>query len=429
MKSSICDEVSKTGVFDFISKLKNSRDGKRYAAMLGGYMPVYSQYGTDIYASDVVQQAISCIVMEMKKLTPRHIRADGGDMLPVSSSIDRLLRKPNEWMSISDLIEKTFWQLFLNYNAFLIPTFDRKYRADGSSYKEYTGLYPVQPVQVDFIQDASDELFITLRFPSGYECTLRYADVIHLRYRYSINEYMGGNEFGQPDNRALLKTLELNETMLTGVGKALKSSFSVNGIIKYNTLLDDGAMDKAIKQLEVHLANNESGFLPMDMKGEFIPLQNKIQLVDPNTLKFIDEKILRTFRVPVAILSGDYTKQTYEAWYQGCLEPLIISISQAFTDTLFTDRERSFGNQIKFLPHELIFMTTEQKISLFDILTDTAACYKNELRTAFGMYPLEELAGQLAISSNKSNAINNEADGDNADGDYGGGDQNGSLSE
>lgn len=401
-------EVSKTGIFDFINKWKSDRIGRKYAAMLGGYMPIYSQHGTDIYASDVVQQAISCIVMEMRKLTPRHIRAENGDMLPVNSGVDRLLRKPNEWMSISDFIEKTYWLLFLNYNAFIIPTYIRKYNADGSSYKEYTGLYPVQPSQVDFIQDAEGELGVRLRFANGYECDLRYSDIIHLRYRYSISEYMGGNEFGQPDNRALLKTLELNETMLTGVGKALKSSYSVNGIVKYNTLLDNGAMDEAIKRLEAHLANNESGFLPMDLKGEFIPIQNNIQLVDPNTLKFIDEKILRTFRVPVAILNGDYTKQTYEAWYQGCLEPLIISISQAFTDTLFTERERSFGNKVKFLPHELIFMTTEQKISLFDMLTDTAACYKNELRAAFGMYPLEELAGQLAVSSNKSNAINNE---------------------
>ena len=75
---------------------------------------------------------------------------------------------------------------------------------------------------------------------------------------------------------------------------------------------------------------------------------------------------------------------------------------------LFTERERAFGNEIKFYPHELIFMTSSQKLELFKILTDSAACYKNELRTAFGLYPLEELAGQLAVSSNKNNAMNND---------------------
>ena len=110
------------------------------------------------------------------------------------------------------------------------------------------------------------------------------------------------------------------------------------------------------------------------------------------------------------ILTGDFTKAQYESFYQKTLEPLIISISQEFTKKLFTDREKSFGNKIKFYPHELIFMTTEQKISLFDILVDSAACYKNEMRVAFGMKPLPELAGELAMSSNKTNAENNKTD-------------------
>ena len=174
-------------------------------------------------------------------------------------------------------------------------------------------------------------------------------------------------------------------------------------------------MEKNIEKLEEKIRNSKSGFLPLDVKGEYIPMQNKIQLVDDKTLKFIDEKILRNYGVPLPILTGDYTKKQYEAFYQKTLEPLIISISQAFTKTLFTDREKGFGNQIKFYPHELIFMETGQKIEFFNILVDTASCYCNELRTAFGMTPLPELAGKIAMSSNKTNAENNKADNKNKD--------------
>lgn len=378
--------------------------------MLNGWYPSYSQFGQDVYASDVVQQAISCIVSEMKKLSPQHIREINNDPEPISDSLQTLLNNPNERMTTSDFIEKIMWQLFLNYNAFVIPTYNIKFKTDGTKYKEYTGLYPIQPINVEFLQDVSEQLFVKFKFINDYETTLRYSDVIHLKHRFSVNEFMGGNVFGQPDNEALLKTLELNDTLLQGVAKALKSSFAINGIVKYNTLLDEGKMDNAIKELEMHLRNNESGFLPLDIKGEFIPLQNKIQLVDATTLKFIDEKILRHFGVSLPILTGDFTKAQYESFYQKTLEPLIISISQEFTKKLFTDREKSFGNKIKFYPHELIFMTTEQKISLFDILVDSAACYKNEMRVAFGMKPLPELAGELAMSSNKTNAENNKTD-------------------
>lgn len=46
----------------------------KYAEMLNGYIPIFSQFGQDIYASDVVQQAISCLVTELTKVNPFHIR-------------------------------------------------------------------------------------------------------------------------------------------------------------------------------------------------------------------------------------------------------------------------------------------------------------------------------------------------------------------
>lgn len=393
------------GLIDFINKFKKTKPNINYAKMLNGYTPIFSQFGQDIYASDVVQQAIACLVTELTKANPFHIKQSGSDLVPVENSeIQKLLDQPNERMTQTDFFEKVYWQLFLNYNSFIIPT----YYKDIKGNKHYTGLYPIQPTNVTFLQDPEGKLGIEFTFRNGYKTMLAYSDVIHIRYRYSINEFMGGNEFGQPDNRALLKTLELNNTLLQGVAKALKSSFSINGVIKYNTLMDDGKMENNIKEIEKRLTNNESGFLPLDIKGEYIPLQNKIQLVDATTLKFIDEKILRNIGVSLPILTGDYTKAQYEAFYQKSLEPILKRTGESFTMTMFTNREKGFKNKIMMYPHELIFMDTSQKIELFDVLVDSASCYKNELRTAFGMRPLPELAGQIAMSSNKANAENNK---------------------
>ncbi len=395
------------GLIDFINKFKKIKQNFKYAKMLNGYTPIFSQFGQDIYASDVVQQAISCLVTELIKANPYHIKKDGSDLVPVENSeIQRLLEEPNERMTQTDFFEKVYWQLFLNYNAFIVPTYYR----DNKGNKKYTGLYPIQPIDVTFLQDPEGKLGIQFKFINGYETILAYSDVIHIKYRYSINEFMGGNEKGQPDNKALLKTLELNHTLLQGVAKALKSSFSINGVIKYNTLMDDGKMEENIKNMEKRLANNESGFLPLDIKGEYIPLQNKVQLVDATTLKFIDEKILRNFGVSLPILTGDYTKAQYEAFYQKSLEPILKRTGESFTMSMFSVREKGFGNKIMMYPHELIFMDTSQKIKLFDLLVDSASCYKNELRTAFGMRPLPELAGEIAMSSNKANAENNKVE-------------------
>ena len=125
---------------------------------------------------------------------------------------------------------------------------------------------------------------------------------------------------------------------------------------------------------------------------------------------------MRNFGVSLPILTGDYTKAQYEAFYQKSLEPVLKKTGESFSMTMFTDREKGFGNKIILYPHELIFMDTSQKIELFDVLVDSASCYKNELRTAFGMRPLPELAGQIAMSSNKSNAENNKTEKNNNDG-------------
>lgn len=376
---------------------KNSK----YAPTFDGFMPIYSQFGTDIYSSDVVQQALACIVDEMKKLQPAHVRKNNNDVVPVASTIQEVLNNPNPLMTTSEFIEKITWLLLLNYNAFVIPTYytwvDDK---TGAERRRYESLYPINPTQVDFIEDASGRLFVKFWFWNGDTTTIPYDDVIHIRYKYSLNEYMGGNRFGQPDHQALLGTLDLNSKMLQGIAKAMKASYAVNGIVKYNTMLDDGNMQANIAKLEQSLKNSESGILPLDLKGEFIGFPKDIKLVDEGTLKFVDEKILRNWGISLAILTGDYTKEQYEAFFQKALEPLINAMSQAFTKKVFTSREKAFGNKINFYTKDLIFMTNTQKIELVNLLSPTGALFENEKRSIFGLMPLPELEGKRYMSLN-----------------------------
>lgn len=382
----------------FRKQPKNSK----FAPTLNGYLPLYSQFGTNIYCSDVVQQALKCIVDEMKKLRPLHIRYNGNDPVPVAkSTVQDVLNSPNQLMTTSEFLEKTLWLLLMNYNAFIVPTYytwtDEK---TGVERRYYEALFPINPTQVDFIEDASGKLFVKFWFWNGSTTTIPYDDVIHIKYNYSVNEYMGGNISGQPDHTALLDTLELNNTLLKGVAKAMNASYAVNGIVKYNTLLDDGSTQKAVKELEARLQNSESGLLPLDLKAEFTPFPRNMQLVDEATLKFVDEKILRNWGIPLNILTGEFNKEDYEAFYQRTLEPLITAISQAFTKKMFTPRERAFGNEIKLYPKDLIFMTTSQKLDLVNLLAPTGAIYENEKRTMFGLVPLPELENKRYMSLN-----------------------------
>lgn len=387
------------GIFDRI--FRRSPERMKYAPTLNGFMPIYGQFGTNIYASDVVQQAVKCIVDEMKKLNPVHVRYVNSDPVPVKGDIQDVLSDPNTLMTTSEFLEKTTWLLMLNYNAFIIPTYytwvDEK---TGITRRTYESLYPINPAEVDFIEDASGKLFVKFTFRNGYNTTIPYSDIIHIKYNYSVSEYMGGNELGQPEHAPLLKTLQLNEQLLKGVAKAMNASYSINGIVKFNTMLDDGRTEQAVAEFERKLQNSESGFLPLDLKAEFTPIDKKVALVDQNTLKFIDEKILRNWGVPLSILTGDYTKEQYEAFYQKALEPLITAYKQAFTKKMLTTRERSFGNRIEFYTKDLIFMSISQKIEMINMLSPTGALFENEKRAILGLMPLPELEGKRYMSLN-----------------------------
>ena len=386
------------GFFDFLKKKKQINN---YSPLVGQdwWTPLYSQFGSNIYKSIVVQQAINCIVREVKKLQPQHIIKQGQQIKGVDDDIQVVLNSPNSLMTTTDFLEKIIWQLYFNYNSFVLPIYeDNKLKA----------LYPLQPTNVLFLQDNSNEIFTKFTFGNNFETTVNYKNLIHIRYNYSLSDFMGGDKNGQPDNSALLETLELNKNLLNGVAKALKSSYAINGVVKYNTLLDDGKTDAEIKRIEKRVENGDSAILGMDLRGDFTPLQKQVQLVDQSTLDFIDGQILRFYGVPLCILKGDYTKTQYEAFYQKTIEPIVINLEQSFTKSLFTDRERfGFGHKIQFNHKELEFMTTNEKIQWMTLASNVGAITINEMRQIIG-YPIykdEALGNTPVMSKNYGDAI------------------------
>lgn len=394
----------KRSIWNRLFRKPDKRPNYSLEDILSGIAPIYSNgFGENVYASDVVQQAIYSIITEIKKLDPVHIRMVENDTSPVSSSIQSVLDNPNPLMTSTDFIEKIMWNLLLNYNSFVYPIWNGNNLA---------AMYPLQPSRVEF-QEIGDngKVEVNFAFPNGTESGwLPYENIIHIRYKFSVSEYMGGNKQGQPDYQPLLDTLNLNDTLLKGLAKSLNLQTTINGVVKYKTMVNNDDQIKRIKEFEEKLQSSKSGMLPLDVSAEYIPIQKQIQLLDATTLQFIDKKIFRWFGTSIAIVDGDYTKEQYEAFYQKTLEPIIKSLGQAFTKGLFTNREMGFNNQIKFYAKELIFMNTQQKIELFDRLIDSGSCFKNEFRTAFGLKPLPELNGQIAMSSNLANAENNKVD-------------------
>lgn len=391
--------------FDKLGFVKKDTANKTYVNFLDGNGAFYNQFGDSIYASDVVQQAINCIISEMKKLAPKHmIIKNGHDPLLVDDQVQKVLDNPNDLMTTSYYIEKMMWNLFLNYNAFAYP----KWEGD-----RLVSITPLQPTDVEFYMTPTGELKVNMKFKNGYEGDIAYSNLIHIRRNYSVSDIMGGNEKGQPDNGALLETLKLNDKLLKGLAKQMDMQMNVQGIIKYKTTVGKNDPFAEVKDFEEKVRQNQTAFLPVDNTAEIEMISKQIQMLDKNLLGFLDYKILRFFGVSMPIITGDFNTDQFNAFYQKTIEPLITDFNQTHTKAIFSKKESfGYGHKIVFSSNDLIHMNTTQKLEYYKMLIDIGGCYKNEYRVAFGDYPLAELEGQLAVSSNQQNAVNNKVGGD-----------------
>ncbi len=398
------------GIFNFWKK-KESKQGLTLAPTMTGALPFYSSFGDNVYASDIIVESIRCKANEFKKLAPRHIRTVNGTQTVVhDSSVAKVLKRPNAYMTQSDFLEKITILRELTKNVFIYPEY---YMTKGGE-RYFTALYPLKPSEVWYLIDTSGKMFIKMRFANGYETTLPIDSVIHWRKDYGVNDYFGGGMFGGDDNAGLLTMLQRYDQLTQSIAKALECSCQINGVMRVNSYLDDDKSVKAREEFEKNLKENKSGVLFTDMKAEYTHLPRDVKLVDAETLKFFYDTILRANGTPLAILNGDYNKAQKEAYYEHALEADIKSLGQAMSKVIFTDREASFGNEIILYPNDIAFMSMENKIAALQTGLPAGIFTKNEARELLGYPPIEGgdvmPRGYNEVDSTTSTNTQNEGD-------------------
>lgn len=399
------------GIFDFWRK-KEKKKGLRNAPTMSGTLPFYTSFGESIYASDIIVQSIRCKANEFKKLNPRHIRTtESGQITVADSDIAQILRRPNEHMTTGDFLEKITILLELNKNVFIYPSY---YMTKGGE-RFYTGLYPLKPSNVEYLTNDKGDLFLNLRFNNGYETTLPSDSVIHWKKDYGVNDYFGGGMFGGNDDEGLLTMLQRYDQLTQSIAKAIECSCQINGIVSYNSYIDDDNLKAEREKFNEDVQSDKSGVLFLDEKLKYTDLKRDVKLVDAETLKFFYDTILRANGTPLAILNGDYTKSQKEAYYEHALEADIKNLGQSMSRILFSKRQASFGNEIVLYPNEIQFMSMENKISALQTGLPAGIFTKDEARELLGYPPLPNGAGQVVpqgynnlLDENNNNNLSNE---------------------
>lgn len=360
-----------------------SYDAKVYRSTLN----VFTDFGNNISASDVVKICIDRIATHAAKLKPRYVKnLDNSSVVEKKGSLAYLLKyEPNPLMTPHDFIYRVVTLLYLNNNAFIYPVYDE------STYK-LKALYPIKPNSVEAVKDASGDLFLRFYFSDGKDYLLPYESVIHMRRFYGVNDIFGGSG-ALSDHAAILKTIKINDSVLQGIDNAIRSSFQIKGLLKINGLLSErdkkAQKDEFDKALKESTQSGNSSIVPVDLKSEYVPLNVDPKLVDSETLSFLHQKVINYFGVSEPIYKNDYSEDEYNAFYEGTIEGIAIAFSETFSKALLSRNALERGEQVVFYSERLQYASWNTKVTAIEKLMGLGILSLNESRSLLGLEPIE----------------------------------------
>jgi len=376
------------GLFDIFKRKKKVVAPIDYdASLYKSTLDIFTDFGNNINASDVVKICIDRIATHSAKLKPRYVKTEDNETVQEKKgSLAYLLKfQPNPLMTPFDFIYRIVTLLYLNNNAFVYPVYDYE------TY-ELKELWPLKPNSVEVLKDESGALFLRFSFTDKKAFLLPYESVIHLRRFYGINDVFGGSG-AISDHSALLKTIKINDSVLQGLDNAVKSSFQIKGLLKINGILsekDKNAQKKEFDDaLKESMNSGGSSIVPVDLKADYVPLSTDPKLVDSTTLTFLQKKIISYFGVGDTIFDNKYNENEYNAFYESVIEGIAISLSEAFSKVLLTRSQLEKGEQIIFYSERLQYASWNTKVQAIEKLMGLGILSLNESRALLGFEPIE----------------------------------------
>ena len=336
---------------------------------LGTYKSYFGIFGDNIFDSADVRTAIRTLSEHTSKANPRS----------TDKRIERLLQlNPNKYMNGKDFLAKVRNFLEIKNTAFVYMERDNTGKV--------IAFYPV-PYQTYTAVEYKNGLYVQFGFDGTAvnQLVVPWEDLAVLRKDYLMSDIGGEN------NKPLLGTLDVINTMDQGLENAVKSTANLRGILKSTKAMlspDDLKKQKDNFVKDYMNISNAGGIASLDATQEFKEINLKPTTATAEEQDSYRERVYRYFGVNEKIIKSSYSESEYDAFYESRIEPVLVALSLEFTRKIFTDREISFGAEIWYESNRLQFASAKTKISMVS-LVDRGLMTPNEYRALFNMAPYE----------------------------------------
>lgn len=379
----------------FNSIFKNQEKPKEtlgQAQLLNSISNEFRPFNRQAYELDLVRSSIDALARNIAKLKGKKIT--GSNVADDNININRILQfKPNEYMDAYSFYYKITTHYYLTNNAFIYPKWENG---------KLVALYPIMANNIKLLENKQGQLFVKMTYRTGYTATLPYDEVIHLRRHFNDNDIFGSN------NSCINATLETANTLYQSISVGAKLIASIRGILEIITASkDEDLVDKRNKFIKNNMTINDgSGVIVTDAKTKYTPINEDTKLIPDGQLNFVKNSIYNYFGVNENIIQNNYTEDQWNAFYEGAIEPFSIQMSQAFTNALFTVRERGYNNEIIFEANRLQYASNNTKIQVVKELGFLGVLKINEAREIFNLGPVE--GGEERLISKNFDTTNSQ---------------------
>ncbi len=383
--------ATKKGFFAnlFKPKSKNGNSIFNDIVKMTGYEPKFTSFGSQVLYSNLVLSAIHTKQRFFGKLEPRHIRYEDGKAVTVTdSTVAKVLRNPNHYQTTYDFLTQAYFMREKDKTCYILV--DRYKTTGGYWYNE--NLIVLLPSDKPELKEENGELFWVFTF-DGWQTPVvfNYNDIIVWKKDIEDNQYMGGGKYSTNADADLLNSLQAHRTITESVAEASKLGCMFDGLLKVNAYGADDATTQAIRDRFLEDVKNHKGGLPvLDNGADYVQIQRQLKMVDGSTLAEIKENMIISTGVNIDFLTGKYTTQDKEAFYESHIEPDAISLGQAMAKILLSRANEA----IVLYPHKVQLMATSEIVSIIQS-TIAAGVFKiDEYREMLGYAPLPNGEGE-----------------------------------
>lgn len=340
--------------------------------MLNGYSPVFTSYDGGVYEMDLTRTAINCFATHCSKLKPEITGS-------AIKNLERVLQfKPNKFMDTTKFIARIATILECDHTAFIVPI--------ENNLGELVGWYPLLPDLCEIIE-WQGQAYLRYTFSNGERACIEFERVGILTTHQYKNDVFG------EDNSTMKPTMQLIHTTNEGIVNAVQNSANIRFLAKVANMLKPEDIKKERERFtEDNLsADNKSGMIIYDNKfSDLKQVDSKPYTPNAMQMQQIQENVCTHFGTNMDILQNKFNEETWNAYYEGKIEPFAIQLSLVMSNMVYTERELAHGNMITFSANRLQYASNGTKLQVSTQLFDRGLLNRNGVMDIWNLPHVED---------------------------------------